>query len=404
LGKAKRVRFKSKGRGLDSVENKWTRSGLRFVLQKPEEGHAGFLLWKEDRLAALIDWDDPVVKYGLDHLIKYARLIRRNVSSPRAQGADCEGFRYYVQVALEGLPYRKPKHTVGTDTIGLDLGPSTIAVVPREGKAELQPLCEELRPKGKKRHQLERTLNRRRRANNPDHYDEKGRPKKRGKQSPPWKNSKGYLTTRRRLANQDRKIAAHRKSLHGQRVHELMKTGNQIHVEKISYKGWQKQYGRSVGRNAPGMFIELVKRTVASTGGTLVEVPTRTTKLSQFCHGCGETVKKPLSQRWHECPCGIGPVQRDLYSAFLVAYLDSADDHPSRARYVSYWESAEPRLRAAREDLEQRANEGRILPRSIGIPGARARLPQRLEASRQELVYRRGRLEALDRRQEPPVL
>src|SRR5215469_4581240 len=33
-------------------------------------------------------------------------------------------------------------------------------------------------------------------------------------------------------------------------------------------------------------------------------------------------VKKPLWQRWHACPCGIGPIQRDLYSAFLAAYLD----------------------------------------------------------------------------------
>ena len=70
------------------------------------------------------------------------------------------------------------------------------------------------------------------------------------------------------------------------------------------------------------MFVDLLRRTVASTGGTLVEVPTRSSTLSQFCHGCGSWVKKPFAQRWHECPCGIGPVQRDLYSAFLAAYLD----------------------------------------------------------------------------------
>src|SRR2546423_1218843 len=37
-GLAKKVRFKSKGRGLDSVENKWNKSELRFLLQPPEEG------------------------------------------------------------------------------------------------------------------------------------------------------------------------------------------------------------------------------------------------------------------------------------------------------------------------------------------------------------------------------
>src|SRR5438132_6257142 len=125
VGKAKRVRFKSRRRRLDSIENKRNDTGLRFVLQKPEEGHAGYLLWHGDQMRALIDWNDPVVKYGLDHRIKYARLIRRPTSSPRAQGADRHGYRYFVQLALEGVPYHKPKHPVGTDTIGLDLGPST---------------------------------------------------------------------------------------------------------------------------------------------------------------------------------------------------------------------------------------------------------------------------------------
>ena len=88
LGQARRVRFKSRGRGLSSVENKRTNTGLRFVLQPPEEGNVGYLLWQDDRLPALIDWEDPVVTYGLAHHIKYARLVRRQASSPRAQGAD----------------------------------------------------------------------------------------------------------------------------------------------------------------------------------------------------------------------------------------------------------------------------------------------------------------------------
>src|SRR5579863_5028992 len=49
LGQARRVRFKSRGRGLGSVENKRRTTGLRFVLQPPEEGNAGYLLWQDDR-------------------------------------------------------------------------------------------------------------------------------------------------------------------------------------------------------------------------------------------------------------------------------------------------------------------------------------------------------------------
>ncbi|GHO68157.1 hypothetical protein KSC_070490 [Ktedonobacter sp. SOSP1-52] len=45
LGQAKRVRFKSRGRGFSSIENKRNDTGLRFVLQPPEKGNAGFLHW-----------------------------------------------------------------------------------------------------------------------------------------------------------------------------------------------------------------------------------------------------------------------------------------------------------------------------------------------------------------------
>ncbi len=394
LGNAKKVRFKSKGRGLDSVENKSTKSGLRFVLECPKEGNKGYLVWGKDHFSAIIDWNDLVVRHGLGYRIKYARLLRRKVSSPRAKGADCQGYCYYVQLVLEGKPYQKPKNKPGTDIIGLDLGPSTLAIVPREGKARLLPLCEELAPDARKKRRLERKLDRQRRASNPEHYDEKGRVKKHGKRRLAWKDSKGYLATKRRLAHQERKLAAHRKSLHGRLVHEIIRVGNRVHIEKVSYKGWQKRYGKSVGLRSPGMLIDMLKRTVASTGGTLSEVPTRSTKLSQYCHGCGRYEKKPLSQRWHRCSCGIGPVQRDLYSAFLIASLDLPDTIPSIAH--DEWEGAELRLRAAVEVLTQRAKEGQLLPRSVGIPRAGARLPQSLDTAQLELVYRRGRLEALE--------
>jgi len=392
LGKAKKVRFKSRGRGLDSLEGKSNATGIRFDLSHPEEGRRGSLVWQQERLAAKIAWNDPVVKHGLDQRIKYVRLIRRRASSPQAQGADCEGYRYYAQLALEGIPYHKPKHHVGSETVGLDIGPSSIAIVPQQGEARLLPFCGELKTDKRKKRRIQRKLERQRRANNPQNYDSSGRVKK-GRLR--WHDSQGYKATRRRLASQERKLAAHRKSLHGRLVHEIVQSGNTIVTEKLSYKAWQKQFGKSVGLHAPGMFLAWLNRTVARTGGTLHEIPTRSTKLSQYCHGCGRYIKKPLSQRWHQCPCGIGPVQRDLYSAFLAAHLDPRSSVPSIAH--DQWESAEMRLRAAVEDVKERANAGQDLPQSMGVPRAGARLPQSLEASHQELVYRHGRLEAVGR-------
>jgi hypothetical protein len=403
VGEARRVRFKSRGRGLSSIENKRNDTGLRFVLQKPEEGNQGALIWKDDQLAASIDWNDPVVTYGLAHRIKYVRLVQRRASSPQAHGADPEGFGYFAQLALQGVPYRKPKHTVGSDTVGVDVGPSTIALVPQQAEASLEVFCEDLVPNEKEVRRLQRQMDRQRRAANPDHYDEQGRIKKQGQKQLRWKTSRNYEKTRRRKATKERKLAAHRKSLHGKKVHEIVAVGNTVILEKLSYQAWQKQYGRSVGLRAPGMFVALLKRTVASTGGTLLEVPTHTTKLSQFCHGCGKTLKKPLSLRFHQCQCGIGPVQRDLYSAFLAAYLDRADPTPSCAQYVVPWEGAEARLRAAHERVQQRANEGQSLPRSMGISRARARRPESQSEPTPEpaLSLRRGRLEAWKERENP---
>ena len=64
-----------------SIENKRNDTGLRCVLQKPEAGQQGFLIWQKDQLPALVNWNDPVVKHGLGHRVTYARLVQRKASS-----------------------------------------------------------------------------------------------------------------------------------------------------------------------------------------------------------------------------------------------------------------------------------------------------------------------------------
>ena len=409
VGKAKRVRFRSRGRGIDSVEGKRNDVGLRFVLD-PNTGDGGFLLWNTEVIPAIIDWRDPVVQHGLRQRIKYVRLVRRKASGLQAQGADNDGNRYFVQLILEGHPFTKKNHEqVGSDTVGLDIGPQTLAIVPQQGEAHLKTFCEELAPNARQKRRLQRQMERQRRANNPDHYDKKGRIKKGKKQ---WKNSKRYQATRRQLANAERKHAAHRKSLHGKLAHDIVRVGKTIKIEKTSFKGWQKQYGKSIGLRAPGMFVAHLARIVAKTGGSLTEVSTFKTKLSQYCHHCGRYHKKARSQRWHQCPCGCGPVQRDLYSAFLLAYLDPAKTKPSITHHV--WEGVEPRLRAVMEDLQQRANAGEHFPQSMGLlarqRAARARArrlksppyPQLEPAASSHRS--RNRQEALSEQEEPPSL
>jgi hypothetical protein len=101
-------------------------------------------------------------------------------------------------------------------------------------------------------------------------------------------------------------------------------------------------------------------------------------------------------------------VQRDLYSAFLLAHLEPEQTIPSVTQHV--WEGAEPRLRAVMEGLQQRANEGQHLPGSMGLlaSGKAARAGARRLKSpaypHQELALLIERQEALGEQQEPPLL
>jgi putative transposase len=114
-----------------------------------------------------------------------------------------------------------------------------------------------------------------------------------------------------------------RKQLHGRDTNQILQLASSIQTEKLSYKAFQKMFGKSIGRKAPSMFLKRLKRKVESQGGKFREFPTWSTKLSQTCH-CGKIKKKSLKDRWHRCDCGV-IAQRDLYSAFLARYVTSSN-------------------------------------------------------------------------------
>jgi putative transposase len=192
-------------------------------------------------------------------------------------------------------------------------------------------------------------------ANNPENYNENGTVKK-GKKK--WKKSNHYKDTCNELAEIDRKTAAQRKSIHGHEQNKIISQGTTIKAEKVPYKTWQKIWGKSVSIRAPSMFMSGLKRKAENAGGYLLEFPTKTTKLSQYCHICEEYVKKPLSLRWHTC-CGID-MQRDLYSAFLAKCVDINTGSLDIARAKMLWPCLEPVMREAVSRVIQSANGGYI--------------------------------------------
>jgi putative transposase len=317
------------------------------------------------KLEAVIDAGDPVIAHGLAARAKYVRLVRRKIKGRN---------RFYVQLVCEGKPYQKAKNYVGEGDVGLDIGPSTIAAV-GDGEAFLAQFCDELLPRQKKIRRFQRKIDRQRRANNPDNYNPDGTIKP-GPQK--WHKSGRQRRTEAKLAELHRKQAAHRKSLHGQMVNRILRMGDVIKMEKLSYRAFQRRYGRSVGMRAPGMFVVHMRRKAKacsprpSADASAYEFPTRPTKLSQTCHGCGAVEKKPLSQRWHRCECGV-IAQRDLYSAFLARCVEGDRLNADRARR-EWSEGVDNLLQAALSDACQRwqaqpasGSGSRRLPSSFGL-------------------------------------
>jgi transposase len=298
LARSKKVRFKGINQ-MDSVEGKSNKSGIKWKGECVE--------WGGLQLRALITSHDPVILHGLNSKVKYVRLVRRKVSGRN---------RFYAQLVCEAKPFIKPKNTLGTGDVGIDVGPSTIAIV-SDGEPHLKQFASELDFDAARVRRLQRKMDRSRRANNPDNFNPNGTVKKGCKR---WNNSKTYLKTKSSKANLERKLTAHRKSLHGELVNVILRTGNVFKLEKLSYRAFQKLYGSSVGKRAPGMFVSHLKSKAERAGGQVIEIPTYSTKLSQTCQ-CGRVKKKTLKERVHQCECGI-TAQRDLYSAFLAKHIE----------------------------------------------------------------------------------
>src|SRR5215470_10822552 len=164
-----------------------------------------------------------------------------------------------------------------------------------------------------------------------------------------------------------RKLAATRKRSHGQLAHRVLALGHTFHLEHLSYRAWQKTYGKSVQLCAPGMFVERLSRLAVSAGGTIVSINAWRARLSQTCH-CGRIKKKARSQRWHLCPCGVS-VQRDLFSAYLARFVHPETSLLSVGQAQRAWPGWEPTLQAAYEQaIHNQPARGRRLPAAFGRP------------------------------------
>ena len=267
--------------------------------------------------------------------------------------------RWFAQLILCGTAKIKRENQIGAELVGLDIGPSTAAIV-GDTDALLLAFCPEVEVPYKRMKLIQRKMARSLISTNPDNYNENGTVKPGKKQ---WVFSTQYLALKAELAELQRVLAETRKRAHGVLANKILELGINIKTEKLSYKAFQKLFGKSVSRRAPGMFVSTLRRKAENAGGKVTEFSTKSMKLSQTCH-CGEIKKKPLSQRQHNCKCGV-TAQRDLYSAYLAKHV--SNDILDTCQATEAWPGANLLLERAVSRVQQQAVNGRILPASFGI-------------------------------------
>jgi hypothetical protein len=343
FGRAKKVRFKVSSR-FRSMEGKTNKQGIRWTGEQ--------LVWGKLKLNALIDPNNPVMMHGLTSEIKYVRILWKEINGKR---------RWYVQLINKGEPLQKAANFVTPGVVGVDLNISNVAYV-ADNNAGLLPFAEKAPAFEREICSLQRKMQRSQRLFSPDNYEpdfsgKKGRRTilKRGKQKKghrKWNKSKRYQKLAAKKRELERRKSEYCKSQNRRLVNDILRNGNQIKTERVSVKGWQKNWGKAINAKSPGFFQAELKRKAEKAGGLFYQFSTMKTVLSQT-HLTGERIKKSLSERVHYDKSGV-VMHRDLMSAFLSRHV--YDDTLSLQDAQSEYPGMETALLRAWQQYQQSAN------------------------------------------------
>ncbi|MEI1373158.1 transposase [Nostoc sp. UHCC 0926] len=120
-----------------------------------------------------------------------------------------------------------------------------------------------------------------------------------------------------KLGKQHKKVADTRKDFHFKTANNLLKKYDVVAVEKLNIKGLAKtKLAKSINDAGWGQFITILSNKAENAGLKVIAVNPNGT--SQECSSCGHKVKKPLSQRMHNCPVCHTSLCRDLNASFNI--------------------------------------------------------------------------------------
>jgi hypothetical protein len=390
VGRKGKPRFKSTKRGLHSLSAKDNHGALR--PKTDETGALVGLQWGAGFVVPIApapasgrrEKEQQSELAEIEALIAAGKVVSTRIVRTVIDGRDT----YRMQLVCDGRPTRR--HRIGDGQVSFDLGPSQIAVAVSRADGSwsgwVQPLADAIGLDTMRLRRTQRHLDRQHRAGSPACFDKDG-VHTTGRCR--WQRSAVAQQTAIRVTELHRRLAGHRKTLHGALANRLLSYGPEIACERLDYASWQKNFPRSVRDRAPGLLVEMLRRKADSAGGQrLYEYNPRTTALSQTCL-CGNRGKKPLSQRVHRCGCGIRE-DRDLFSAYLGLHVrtevDGVDrlDLPSARQGWGHHHDVDESPKSSRGALARKRRGRRHPPsrRSVARIKARRKAKTKMRQSR----------------------
>lgn len=330
--KSHKVRFRSKYDLNVSYRNKTNDQATRLVPSNKKDIAYRLYIHKKSTFV-----DIPVKAFNdyqqvsllRSEKIKYVQIIRKTIRGKKV---------YILQIVCQGTP--PSKVTKGSGVVGIDPGISTVAFASQKEVALVDLVPKNIARKEKLLKQLDQRIERSRRMNNPECYNENGTIKK-------GERFKRPSNRQMRLRNQRRKtyssLSEERKKIQGQLVNRLVSQASSIKIEELNVKGLQKRsrdirinpktnrpfskkrFGKAVFRAAPSTFRTALKTRASQLGIDFEIISPKNVKPSQYNHITQTFEKKSLSTRIYDLSDEYKDVQRDLYSAFLIGHIEN--DH-----------------------------------------------------------------------------
>ena len=328
--KPEKLKFRSKYSLEHSFRNRENITGTRLVeSKKPKVAYRLYIHKKSTFIDIPVSAFSEYQQVQLLRAdkIKYVQIISKTIRGKQV---------FYLHIICQGIPVSKIQK--GEGVTGIDPGVSTVAYVSKDSCELVDLVPKDFARKERLIQNLSRKIERSRRVNNPEAYNKNGTIKKDVRFKPLSKRAK-RLAIRRQTAY--RKLTEERRKIQGKLVNNIVSQSSVIKIEDLDVKSLQKRkretrinpktgrpfskkrYGKAVFKAAPGYFKTLLLQRANSTGCKVDIISTKKTKPSQYNHITGEFNKKELKIRIYNLTDEITDVQRDLYSAFLIAHIEN---------------------------------------------------------------------------------